>query len=287
VTELIDDLTFILQRFSWWSFLDIVLVTVVIFSILLLLRDTQAVILLRGVLIILILLGVLAGFEVLPAFSWLVAITLPALLVAIPVIFAPEIRRALERLGRASNFLSFSGNIQGIRDVIEIVVHSVELLSERKHGALIVLQRLDSLKTYADTGIMLHAEVSEKLLQQIFFPNTPLHDGAVIIQGAQVIAAATVLPLATGDIQAQSPRRRLGLRHRAAIGISESTDAVAIVVSEETGAISVATDGRMTRRLDAARLHAFLSGVFRPLEEKKGLDGLLARLFRPRVNEEE
>jgi diadenylate cyclase len=286
VVAILENISFILQRLTWWSALDILLVTVIIFAILLLLRDTQAVVLVRGVLIILILLGVLTGFEVLPAFSWLVRTTLPALLVAIPVIFAPEIRRALERVGRASNILPFTAGIQGMQEVIEIVVRAVDQLSDLRYGALIVMGRFDPLKEYGETGIPLNAQVSEKLLIQIFYPNTPLHDGAVIMEGSQIMVAAAVMPLATGDIQAQSPRRRLGLRHRAAIGISEATDAVAVVVSEETGAISIASGGRIIRRLDTARLRNILTGFYRPLEEKQGLEGWLGRLFQRRARQE-
>jgi diadenylate cyclase len=286
VPDFIDDVTFILQRFDWLSLLDILLVTAIIFSILLLLRDTKAVLLLRGALITLILLGAFAGYEALPAFSWLVQTTLPALLVAIPVIFAPEIRRALESVGRAGNLIPFAGNGRGVPEMVEVVVRAVEFLAEHKHGALIVLERLDSLKDYVNTGVALNADMSEKILQQIFYPNTPLHDGAVIIADGRIAAASAVMPLAQGDIQGQSSRRQLGLRHRAAAGISEATDAVAVVVSEETGAISIATGGRLVRRLDTARLRNMLTGAFRPLEEKRGFDHFLSRLFNRKIDKE-
>lgn len=256
------------------------LVATVIFGILLLVRDTQAVLVLRGVVIIMVLLGVLVSFEVLPAFSWLVETTLPALLVAIPVIFAPEIRRAFERIGRASNIFDFAGDIQGMQEVIDIVVRAAEQLSDRQHGALIVMQRLDSLVGYAESGIDLSARVSEKLLMQIFYPNTPLHDGAAILIGSRLLAAAAVMPLATGDIQpGPSSRRQLGTRHRAALGISEATDAIAVVVSEETGVISVAAGGRIIRRLDPDRLRNLLTGFFEPLEARQGVEGFFAKLF--------
>jgi len=279
VNSFLDELSFIMQRFTWTSALDILLVATVIFAILLLVRDTQAVVVLRGVVIIMVLLGVLVSFEVLPAFSWLVGIALPALVVAIPVIFAPEIRRAFERVGRASNIFDFAGDIQGMQEVIEIVVRAAEQLAERRHGALIIMQRLDSLVGYAESGIELNARVSEKLLLQIFYPNTPLHDGAVILVGSQVTAAASVMPLAAGNIQVQSSRRQLGTRHRAALGISESTDAIAVVVSEESGVISVAVGGRIIRRLDSDRLKNLLDGFFKPLEARQGVEGMISRLF--------
>jgi diadenylate cyclase len=279
VSSFIEELLFILQRFSWTSALDILLVSAVIFAILLLVRDTQAVLVLRGVVIIFILLGVLASFEVLPAFSWLVQTTFPALLVAIPVIFAPEIRRAFERIGRASNILDFTGDVQEMEEVIESVVRATEQLSILRHGALMVMQRFDPLTGSMETGIELNAKITDKLLLQIFYPSTPLHDGAVIIVGSRVLSAAVVLPLAAGNLQKQSPQRQLGTRHRAAIGISEATDAIAVVVSEETGVISVASGGRIIRRLDGDRLRNLLTGFFRPLESKQGLEGFMARIF--------
>ena len=280
MSELINNLVFILERLNWLSMVDILLVMFIIFGIFLLLRDTQALTLLRGVILLLILLGLLTSFDVLPAFSWLVQATLPALLLAVPVIFAPEIRRALERLGRASTLVSGGTNGEGIPDAISSIVGASAKLSAKRHGALIVLQRLDGLQEYIETGILLDAELSEKLLMQIFYPSTPLHDGAVIVSGNQVAAAACVMPLAFGDIQSQSPGRQLGLRHRAAIGISQNTDAIAVVVSEETGAISVASGGKIIRRLDSDRLENVLTAFYRPTQPKKRFSGLLSRLFR-------
>lgn len=280
MSTLLDDLGFLLERLNWLSVVDILLVTLIFFGILLLLRGTQAVVLLRGVLLLIVLIGVLTSFDLLPAFSWLVRTTLPALVLAVPVIFAPEIRRALERLGRASTIFPTGAASQGIQDVVKKVVRACNQLSSLRHGALIVMQRLDGLQEYIETGMLLHARVTDKLLLQIFYPNTPMHDGAVIISGDELVAAACVLPLAAGDIQVHSQGRQMGLRHRAALGISEVTDAVAVVVSEETGAISVAYGGRIIRRLDAARLENILLAFYRPLQPRKGLESFLARLFQ-------
>jgi diadenylate cyclase len=282
LSDLIDSLIFIFERLNWLSMLDILLVTFIIFGIFLLLRDTQAMTLLRGVLLLLVLLGILTSFDVLPAFSWLVQTTFPALLLAIPVIFAPEIRRALERLGRASTILPTGTNNVGIQEAITSIVGASTKLSAKRHGALVVLQRLDGLQEYVETGILLNAELSEKLLLQIFYPSTPMHDGAVIVTGNQVVAAACVMPLAFGDIQAQSPGRQLGLRHRAAIGISQNTDAIAVVVSEETGAISVASGGKIIRRLDAERLENVLMAFYRPAKPRRRWYSWLTNLFQPR-----
>jgi diadenylate cyclase len=281
VSNFLENLAFIFQRLNWLSVVDLFLVTIIFFGIMLLLRDTKAVVLLRGVLLIIVLLSLLTSVVDLPAFSWLVRTTLPALLLAIPVIFAPEIRRALERLGRAGALFPANrgGASKDVQEVITATVRSSVRLSDRRHGALIVLERLDDLGDYIETGVPVHARVTPELLLQIFYPNTPLHDGAVILSGTRVMAAACVLPLSASGILVRSPDRQMGLRHRAALGISEVSDAVAVVVSEETGAISIAYGGRMIRRLDATRLENVLRAFFRPLEPQQGLGGFLARLI--------
>lgn len=263
IQNLVDDLIFIFQRLNWLSLIDLSLVTLIFFAILLLLRDTQAMVLLRGMLLIVVLIGFLSSLEVLPAFSWLVKTALPALFLSVPVIFAPEIRRALERVGRA-------GLSQRTRSSAEIdlmlntIVNAAARLSDRRHGALIVLQRRDNLDEYLRTGVRLNAQVTIPLLLQIFYPNTPLHDGAIIISGGQVLAASCVMPLSASGVLTRSAERQMGLRHRAALGISEVSDAVVVVVSEETGQISVVHGGRMIRRLDAERLENILGAFYRP-----------------------
>jgi diadenylate cyclase len=263
-SNLVANLIFIFERLNWLSVVDILLVTTVFFVILLLLRGTQSIIVLRGVIFLVVLLGLLTLFDVLPAFSWLVRVTLPALLFAIPVIFAPEIRHALERLGRAGILRpreKLSTHMQG---TIEGVISAALRLAQRKHGALIVLKRLDNLDEYVRTGVRLDALTSPQLLLQIFYPNTPLHDGAVVIVDERVVAASCVMPLSASGVLTQSPERHIGLRHRAALGISEVSDAIAVVVSEESGAISVVYDGKMVRRLDRERLEEILRTFFSP-----------------------
>ncbi len=272
MTELFNDLFFIFQRLNWFSVIDIALVTLIFFFLLYLVRDTQAMVLLRGAIFLIVLLALLTTLVDLPAFSWLISTTLPALVLAIPVIFAPEIRRALERIGRAGTFIP--GNTQKkdleIQAAIQAVVSAAARLSSRQHGALIILQRLDSLEEYVRTGVVMDARLTPELLLQIFYPNTPLHDGAVIAEGMRVIAGACVMPLSASGILARSPERQMGLRHRAALGISEASDAIAVVVSEETGSISIAHAGRMIRRLDPERLENILSAFYRPERRRKG-----------------
>lgn len=281
IDSLVNNLTFVLERLDPFGILDILLVTAIFFVILRWLRDTQALVLLRGVLLLIALISLLTSLEVLPAFSWLMSTTLPALLLVIPVIFAPEIRRALERLGRAGAILD-SGRVNSsaeIQDTISAVVGATARLSDRRHGALIVLQRGDHLEEYVKSGIKMDSEVTPELLLQIFYPNTPLHDGAVIIVGTKLISASSVLPLSASGVLSKSPERSMGLRHRAALGISEVSDAVAVVVSEESGSISVVNAGRMIRRLDAERLENILRALYRPSQPVKGITGFFKRLF--------
>jgi len=248
ISNFLDYIGFLFERLNWVSILDVLLVAAVFYVILLVLRDTQAIVLLRGGLVLIALLGVLTSLEVLPAFSWLVSSTLPALVLAIPVIFAPEIRRALERLGRTSTIVAIGQRSESI-DIVGVLSAAVARLSNRKHGALIVLQRTDSLREFTSTGVSINALLTSELLLQIFYPNTPLHDGAVVIKGDRLVAASCVMPLSSSGSLVSSPEREMGLRHRAALGISEVVDAVSVVVSEETGTISITHGGRMISNL--------------------------------------
>lgn len=267
MSELINDILFIFQRLNWLSVLDLALVTAILFGILILLRDTQATVLLRGVIFLVILLALLVNFVNLPAFSWLINTTLPALLLAIPVIFAPEIRRGLERLGRAGStslFRRSETSLEELQVTFQAIATACARLSARKHGALIVLEREVSLKEYVSTGVYMDSTVTPEMLLQIFYPNTPLHDGAVIIADNRVLAASCVMPLSASGILNRSPERQMGLRHRAALGSSEASDAIAITVSEETGSISIAQGGRMIRGVESNRLVNLLMTFYRP-----------------------
>jgi len=282
MTEIFDDLFFIIQRFGWTDFLDIILVSAIFYLLLLILRDTEAQILLRGVFFIIVLLGLITSLVNLPAFSWLISTVLPALVFAIPVIFAPEIRRALERVGRAGSvsFLTKKRDIteEQLKKTLDAIVRACSRLSERHHGALIILQRLQGLGEFIETGVPMNAKVTPELLLQIFYPNTPLHDGAVIIVDNQVVAASCVLPLSASGVLNRSPERTMGLRHRAALGISEISDAIAVVVSEETGSISIAHRGKMISRLNMERFQNTLHAFFQPTEFVGG-KSLLSRLL--------
>jgi diadenylate cyclase len=285
ITNLIANLYFIFERFTWIDVVDLLLVTLVFFLILSLLRDTQAMVLLRGALLFIVILGLLNSLKVLPAFSWLIQTTFPVLVFAIPVIFAPEIRRALERLGRAGAILPENISSSSV-DTIASVVTAAASLSDRQHGALIVMQRRDVLDEYIQTGVKMDARVTPQILLQIFYPNTPLHDGAVIISGYRLVAASCVMPLSSSGVLTSSPDRQMGLRHRAALGISEVSDAVAVVVSEETGSISVVHGGRMIRRLDPDRLENILHAFYRTSQPARGFRYTLGRLFSGKSSED-
>ena len=261
---LISELTFLLQRLDWAAALDIILVTAIVFTLLRLARGTQAVVLLRGLILLVAFLALLTTLLPLAAFSWLLRAALPALIVAIPVIFAPELRRALERLGRASAVIGQPAEPSHLERTVEAIANASQRLSDTRQGALIVIERETPLDEYAETGVMLDSVLTPELLLQIFYVNTPLHDGAVLLRKERVRAAGCVMPLSASGTLSRSPERHMGLRHRAALGISEVSDAVAVVVSEETGSISVAHNGRMIRRLDLNRLRNILLAFYRP-----------------------
>ncbi len=244
--------------------IDILLVTLIVFAVLMLIRGTRAVQVLRGLLVLAAFIFLLAQIFDLRAFTWLVDNMLPVLLLSIPVIFQPELRRALEQLGLASRYFRFFRRGDDINPVAVTLKDAALRLSQRRHGALVVFEQDTGLQDYIDTGVILDAEPSPELILTIFNKHTELHDGAVIVRDNRLIAAACVLPLSTSSLS----DRQMGLRHRAALGISEVSDAVAVVVSEETGQVSIAHNGRILRRQDIARLdtilHAFLTGSRQP-----------------------
>jgi len=273
-------LLFIFERANWLSVLDILLVAAVVFFLLYLLRDTKALVLLRGVLFLIVVISMLSSLRVLPAFSWLVTNTLPTLLLAIPVIFAPEIRRVLERIGRTGSIFSQEHLSTEMERIIQNVVRATRRIAERKYGGLIIFSRLDSLQAYIETGVGLKASVMPETLIQIFYPKTPLHDGAVIISDDVIAAAGCVLPLSSSGVLEESPERSMGLRHRAALGIAEESDAIAVVISEETGIVSLAYDGKIDKYVPLDELQGKLAGYFQPELSQRSLLSRLITLFQ-------
>lgn len=239
---------------NWISVLDIALVTGVIFSVFMLIRGTRAVQVLRGLVVLTLIVLILASIPGLTAFRWLVNLIFPVLLISIPIIFQPELRRALEQVGRTGRYFRLFRRSE-ISPAVVAVKEACVRLSQRRHGALLVFERDTGLQEYVDTGILLDAEVSPDLLLTIFNKHTELHDGAVILRTEKLAAAACVMPLSTSSLS----DRQMGLRHRAALGISEVSDAVTVVVSEETGQVSITQNGRfVVRRLEPSRLDEIL-----------------------------
>lgn len=250
-----------LQTFRWNDVPDVLVVAALIFAAGLYVRGTQAVPLLRGTLVVVLIIGFFASTLEWVAFRWVLNNLLTAAVIAIPIIFQPELRRALERVGRTglSNLFSRAPTYTADEQVIDAICAAAARLSERRHGALIVLERNDSLEEFIKTGVPLDADVSPQLFLTVFWPKTELHDGAVIIRNGRVASAASVLPLSSGR---NLTDRKLGTRHRAGLGISEVSDGLCVIISEETGRISVANRGRMIRRLDANRLRTILSAFY-------------------------
>ncbi len=255
-----SQISWVLSQVSWATLLDLAAVTLIFYWLLTVVQGTRAVQLVRGIIILWLASALLSSVFQLSTLTWLIRNSGLALLVAIPIIFQPELRRALEQLGRTGTW--FQRGVFGARAVIEETIEEVAaacaVLARQKHGALIVLERQTGLQDYADKGVPLDAEVTRQLLTTIFYPNSPLHDGAVIIRNGRLVAAGTVLPL-SDNVLGPTP---YGTRHRAALGISEYSDAIAVVVSEERGTISVAANGRLVGNLSPERLRRLLLDLF-------------------------
>jgi diadenylate cyclase len=254
------ELIWALQNLTPTSIIDILIVALFFFALSFFIRGTQAVALLRGVLLLIAAVALVSNSLQLLALRWLLENLLTVLAVAIPIIFQPEIRRFLERLGQGT-LLPRAQAPEALRlRIIEDVCQAAERLAERRHGALIVLERNSSLSEYVRTGVTMNAEVSPQLMLTIFSPKTELHDGAVIIDRAGRIAAgAAVLPLSSVR-NMQAPK--LGTRHRAGLGLSEVSDAIIVVLSEETGRISICQNGRLITKLDGKRLRTILNAFY-------------------------
>jgi diadenylate cyclase len=287
VNKILQEIFFNLGRINFTNIFDLILVVAIFYFILRILQGTRGDTLIRGMILMVLAITIFSSLLPLPAFSWLLRNTLPALLVAIPVIFAPEIRRGLERLGRAGSLIVKRTENHESEKIIPGIVTAAQRLSNNRHGALIVIERTVHLDEYIETGIPMDAVLTPELLLQIFYVNTPLHDGAVIIRENLIAAASCVMPLSASGTFSRSIDRQIGLRHRAALGISEVSDAISVVVSEETGAISVTHNGRMIRRLDPSRLRNILIAFYRPRSETilpPWLYNILNKVFRNRLS---
>lgn len=246
---------------AWKPVIEIGLLWFIIYKLLEFIKGTRAVQVLRGVVIIAVIffLTQQLRFDVI---NWIFTKLFALSVIAFLIVFQPEMRSGLARIGREKVF----GNIMTEERTIEEIAKSVSILARKKIGAIIAIQREVNLEPYTESGVVLDSSITSELLNTIFMPNTPLHDGGVIVHGDRVTAAGCLFPLSQNpDIS-----KLLGTRHRAAIGLTEETDSVCVVVSEETGIISIANAGRLTRDLDRDRLINHLrSLLYRPKREKK------------------
>ena len=271
------ELPWILQRLNGLAIVDIALVALVVFFALYLVRATQAVPLLRGLMVLIIIGALLGGLSQLPTFGLIMRALIPGLLVAIPVIFQPELRRALERLGRFSDVVPTTRR-SDLEVTVRVVSDAAQRLAARNVGALMIVERETGLQDLVDTGVRLDARLTPELLLTIFHPNTALHDGGVIIRGGRVAAAGCVLPLTAQHVD----DFRIGLRHRAGIGVTEGTDAIAVIISEERGKISIAHEGRLVFEVPPDTLQAALIELFQPSLTLRRAASLLPNWLTPK-----
>lgn len=253
--------------------LEIAILWYAIYTVFLLIKGTRTEQLLKGLFIIAIIFVITQQLH-LEAISWVITRLFPISVIALVIIFQPEMRRGLARLGQ---FGLYEQDMEALDEVVKAVIG----MSQKRFGALIAIEREVGLKTYIESGVRLDSRVSEELLLSIFTPKTPLHDGAVLIQRDQVLAAGCLLPLS----QETNISKTLGTRHRAAIGLSEETDAVCIVVSEETGSISIASGGKLIRNLEESELRKMIKTIFYRPERARNLNRKIIARLSPKIND--
>ena len=252
----------------WRPLLEILFIWALLYYLIRFFEGTRAMQVLMG-LVILALIFNIAKFLQLNTINWVLTKLFAVGVVAFLIIFQPELRRALARIGQNT----FLGAFLKRGGTIDELAEACEYLSRNRIGAIMAIEREVGLRNYIESGIVLDAKVSAELLITLFFPNTPTHDGGVIIQSERIASCGSLFPLSQNTALARS----LGTRHRAAIGLTEETDAVCVVVSEETGAISAAVYGKLTRDLDAEGLRKVLQSLFKPVENKSFLKGLVGK----------
>lgn len=246
----------LIHRPTLVDYIDIAIVAFLIYQLVLLTHQTRAMQVLKGLAMI-IVASYLSELIGLTALNWLLRSILNNGVIALLILFQPEFKRALEQIGRSTH-LDRSGQRDESQRIVDEIIQCLLRLSKRRVGALIVFEQRTGLKDFMETGTAIDSLISAPLLENIFEPNTPLHDGAVIIRGDRIVSAACVLTLS----ESSAISRDLGTRHRAALGVSETTDATVLIVSEETGIISMARGGRLTRHLDAEGLRKILTGMY-------------------------
>ena len=269
--------TNLFQHPDWHNVLDVLILTVLIYQVIKLVMHTRSNSLFKGIAVVLVMAW-LANVMHLSAVSWLLTQIISMGLLFIVILFQPEFRRGLEQIGR-SKFMRRVFGLPGrqqperIEEDVSEIVRAMSNMARKKIGALIIVERHTGLGDVLESGTRLDAEISAPLIENIFEPNTPLHDGAMIIRNRRIESAACILPLSEDP----TISRDLGTRHRAAIGITETSDAVSLIVSEETGIISMAREGRLTRHLDARSLTILLTELFTPDRNMYSWIGTLRR----------
>ncbi|WP_427339934.1 diadenylate cyclase CdaA [Caloranaerobacter sp. DY30410] len=248
--------------------IDIAIVAFAFYKLFMLIRETRAEQLIKGIIVLLVATKISEWLQLF-TINWILEKTMTVGVIALLIVFQPELRRALEYIGR-SRFLTktiIEIEDENIRNVINEILEAVASLSRQKIGALIVLERTTGLNEVVETGTLINGKVSSGLLINIFIPNTPLHDGAVIIKDDIIKAAGCFLPLTEN----MNLSKELGTRHRAALGITEKSDSLAIIVSEETGVISIADNGKLSRYVDIKTLEKILEDIYITNEMRRGL----------------
>ena len=243
--------------------LDILIVAFLLYELLMLTRETRASAVLKGLMLLLVVVGV-SNLLGLTALNWLLMAVVNNGPIVLVILFQPEIRKALEQIGRGARIdVKRDDAAEEADKLIDEIIRCLLNLSRRRVGALIVFEGKTGLKDIIENGIPLDSQISAGLLENIFEPNTPLHDGAVVIRGTRIMSAASFLTLTDASIS-----HDLGTRHRAALGVSETTDATVLIVSEETGIISMAKGGKLMRHLDQKALRTILEGMYKPQRKR-------------------
>lgn len=288
--ELIESITSFIERYvtwlsipsiKWTDIVEVLIISILLYRVLAWIKESKAWSLLKGILFILLFVMFAAIFSM-TTILWIAKNVFGVAVTAMVVVFQPELRKALEQLGRRkvlSSIFQFDNRLVGERfsdDTINEIVRGAFEMGRAKTGALIVIAQNDSLTDYENTGIMLDSAISSQLLINIFEHNTPLHDGAVIVEGNRIVSATCYLPLSEN----MELSKELGTRHRAGVGISEVTDSVTVIVSEETGRVSVAYEGNLSRNVDTEQLRQMLRNIQgKTYEEKKSF-----RIFKRKAD---
>ncbi|AOR22454.1 diadenylate cyclase CdaA [Clostridium taeniosporum] len=257
-----------LNNMSLWSILDILVVSYIFYKGYMLIKETRAEQLLKGIVLIIVLIPISYLLK-LDMLYFILNKTLTIGVLSVIIIFQPEIRRGLEHIGRSAfEDVHYANDKESIQSSINEIVNAVQNLSESKTGALIVMEQKTGLAEIVSSGTILDANISSNLLENIFVVNTPLHDGATIIRNNKILASGCVLPLTNNN----NINKKLGTRHRAGLGLSEVSDALIIIVSEETGVISLAINGKLSRGYDKERLRSILSNIIENRNKKNVKD---------------